>query len=519
MVRQVLDAVYTRGPRKGQHKVKVVSRRKGWRAVPSGKLAVGSRAVGVGLDSEQARALDIAEWLAPSTEFSGERLPNTTLARTRAAIMASMNQDTDLVSRIRGVCKRAAVRQAYKLLDYRGVRPSLTSVLEAESDALLGLLSAVRRLDKLTGEQWQSLRVRRVLGMYAGRAAFRSLAAWATAGFKVGDNTFRKGDTRQFLGERLASYTLDLATESKLLASSLDHAAFDVQGYEQPSKANGTLPGCVTAKDLSEGLTVATKSDSPLDRYERVARLAFVRWVWQVGYGQFKRQLSGTGAGVAAQLRAAKSRCRVLGNVIMGQPLLESCGMAGFNTVKAFGESCDSAQLDKALKASRAAAIRDSASVECARVAQRRYALQAAQVIRQLRALNVAQWDCERLGVYGAGVSGSASGLVAVRRLMDKRAHYLALAKHYKRVALKAERDSLAQFDGMLDALFSDKFGNLRRVFGMVDKLGRDRGASRLNAGFIRQPSGKVAKVAKVASVSLPIGRAGRARPCAPLAS
>jgi hypothetical protein len=192
--------------------------------------------------------------------------------------------------------------------------------------------------------------------------------------------------------------------------------------------------------------------------------------------------------------------------------------MSGFNSVQSFVESCKSVQFDERLRDARKASIRDCEAVECARVAQRRYALQAARVIRQIRALNLSQWDCERFNVSGPGRSGSGAGLVTARRLMDKRAEYVSMARHYKAVADKAARVNLAQFESLLDGLYSDKFADLRRVFGMVDKLGRNRGAAKLNAGFIKVAAGKVAKGAKVATVSLPVGKFGVARPCAPVA-
>jgi len=149
-------------------------------------------------------------------------------------------------------------------------------------------------------------------------------------------------------------------------------------------------------------------------------------------------------------------------------------------------------------------------------VAQRRYSLHAAAAIKRLRYLGAWFWDCERFGVWGAGCSGSPGSVVAVRRLMDTRAHCLAMAKHYKRVADRAIADNLRAFDRVLDGIHSKRFGDLRHVLGLVDRKGRERGASKINPAMIGRARGKLAsKRSLAATLALPVGRAKRALPCA----
>jgi hypothetical protein len=329
--------------------------------------------------------------------------------------------------------------------------------------------------------------------MYAGRAAFRSLASWSVSGM-TGDNTHGKRDRRQFI----QSLTVDVAKEACLLASSDE------------------------AGNLSEGLTIRCKDDFALyDEREQFTRRAFVRWVYQVGFREFKATLpKSKGSGRA--VNAARSRCRVVANVILGQSLSDACALSGFRTVQNFVESCKGAGFFESLRDARQAAILDCQAVESARVAQRRFALQARAAIKRLRYLDAWQWDTERLG-KGAGCSGSPGGLVAVRRLMDARAYALTMAKHYKRVADHARASNLALFDTLLNGLYSDKYGDLRRLFGFVDKQGRERNSSKVNPAMIAKPSGKVPRKRSFATIGLPIGKSNadkpaRKRPCAILA-
>ena len=506
VVYQVLDQVYSRGKLKGQSKRKVISRRAGVKGRARGKLA---RPCGVGLDPAQARDLELLEWLQPSLVIdyespegilSGVRVLDLDKARARAAIVAAISSERDLPSRILAAGRRAAARQASRIWQLRNVRASRTSLEDAASDAVLGILAHVRRLDKLTDAQWQSVKVLRVLGLYAGRAAFRSLASWSVSGMS--------GDASAFARSRgiVQELTEGLAQESSLLAASL------------PGDDAGQ--GVTSRAQLSEGLTVRRKADDPLfDAAGFAARRALVRWVYQVGLRDFKASLP-AGKGTGQAVKAARSRCRVVGNVILGQSLIDSCALSGFGNVKAFVQSCKASGFFESLRQARAAAVADCAAVELARVAQRRFALQAASAIKRLRALDVASWDCERLGVRGAGVSGSAGGLVAVRRLIDARGYCVAMARHYKGVAARAAADNLRAFERVLQGLASDRFGDLSALVGLQDKQGRKRGACKVDASMIGRARGKLSrKPALPSTVPLAVGRSSGALPCAAVVS
>ena len=55
--------------------------------------------------------------------------------------------------------QRAAQRQRRRILDLRGVAPSDTSVEDAAADAVLAILTHVRKLHKITAAQWESYRL------------------------------------------------------------------------------------------------------------------------------------------------------------------------------------------------------------------------------------------------------------------------------------------------------------------------------------------------------------------------
>jgi hypothetical protein len=489
VVYQVLGSVFERGPLKGQRKRKVVSRRRGARGKARGKvakLAVGSRAVGVGLDPALSRDLDLLAWLQPSIEVNFEQVPDVDKARARAAIAAAVVSACDLPSRIMAAARRAAAKQASKIWEFRGVRASRTSLEDAASDAVLGILQHVRRLDKVPAAAWSSVKLLRVLGLYGGRAAFRSLASWSVAGMS--------GDAAAFArrGGLVQALTTDLACEASLLASSLPDGS------------------------LSEGLTFRRKVDSPLyDESRQFPRRAFVRWVYDVGFRQFKAALP-DGKGKGPAVKGARSRCRVVANVILGQSLADACALSGLASVKGWVQSCKASGFFESLKAARLKAVLDCQAVESARIAQRRFALQAAAAVKRLRYLNSSAWDSERLGVRGAGLSGSPAGLVAVRRLMDARAHCLTMAKHYKAIAQQAIADNVKAFDRVLDGLHSDRFGDLSQLFGITDRLGRRRGAGKVHASMIGKPKGKVSrKPMQAPTVALTVGKASRKLPCA----
>jgi hypothetical protein len=73
--------------------------------------------------------------------------------------------------------------------------------------------------------------------------------------------------------------------------------------------------------------------------------------------------------------------------------------------------------------------------------------------------------------------------------------------------------DNLALFDKALEGIHSERFGNLRQVLGLQDKLGRERGASKVNPAMIGKPSGKVRRKPVSVAVALAVGRARRDKP------
>jgi hypothetical protein len=259
---------------------------------------------------------------------------------------------------------------------------------------------------------------------------------------------------------------------------------------------------------------------------DKRARVAFVRWVYGVGF--FPVKASATGQGSAGAVKSALARCQVVGRVILGLSLVDACALSGWSSVKKWVESCKAAGFFASLRAARLASALDSAQVEAARVAQRRFALQAAACVRALAGLGGGGWRdvCDTSTQRGRGARARrVVGLVMRRRqLLRDLAANIALAKHYKAMARQALADTLAAFDRVCDKLHSDKWGDLRQVLGMMDKRGRGRGAGKVNSAMIRKASGKLARAVNLcATVALPVGGAKpgklpRKRPCAMLA-
>jgi len=194
---------------------------------------------------------------------------NTNTQGTEAGAGAGV----DIGARLLAIGKTSSRRAARRIVDLRGVPPSDTSRDDAASDAVTGVLVHVRRLDKLTAAQWDTARVRRVLALYAGRAAFLSLAQWAGAGL-TGDNT----------------------------ASARFDSAFSVE-----------LTHDLAQRLASESVTQGNYTDA-----DARARRAVVRWVFQVGLRDFGAGLDCGNAGARARsLREARRRCRAVGSMVV----------------------------------------------------------------------------------------------------------------------------------------------------------------------------------------------------------
>jgi hypothetical protein len=244
------------------------------------------------------------------------------------------------------------------------VRASATSIEDAASDAVLALLSSVRRFDKVKPQHWSSVRFLRVLAMFAGRAAFLSLASWSVGGM-VGDGSFSKSDKRQYL-----------ASVEGLEASAA--AAADTEDQAATSPEVATQTGKAFALRLESG------RGSAVTEGDWRARVAAVRWVYRVGFFAVKE--SATGKGSAAAVAAALARCQVVGRVILGHSLIDACALSGFADVKCWVQSCKAAGFFESLKAARLAHSLDCSAVELARVSVRRYGLAAAAVPSRCRA-------------------------------------------------------------------------------------------------------------------------------------
>ena len=348
--------VYRRGPRKGQAKFRVVERKLAVRGRVIGKAA---RGTGRGCDTDRAAMLAIEAWLSPLLPCSDK--PDTARATERARILSEIGREQSMGARLIALGERAAARQARRLVELRGVRASDTSVADAASDAVAGLLLHVRRLDKASEQHWRGCgadasarcacpacgkraRFVRVLAMYAGRAAFNSLCAWSRVGM-TGDNTSTAATWCEFVADALGDLVADDDTASGA-------ATWDTAG----------------------------------------ARWRVVRWVFNAGFRAFVATLPAAmrGTARASAVNGARRRCRVIGSVLFGADIASACVNAGFNSAKAFQASCAKAGFWRALRAARLATLADVPGIAIARGWQRAHAIDAAQASRDLRALGSA---------------------------------------------------------------------------------------------------------------------------------
>ena len=433
-----------------------------------------ARAVGVGVDLSDARARARVDW----SVTGGEDRPYSEHVREwrRRRINHDIASERALADRLLAIGQWAASRAARRLIEQGRGKASDTSLADAASDAVASVLSHVRRLDKLTDGQWADHRVLSLVRLYAARGAGRSLSAWAVQGL-TGDRTFAGSVSWSDL-------TVDLA----------EHRADDHQWFHA----------------------------------ERSARVTVVRWIYRVGFYGFKATLpTGRGVGQAAAVAratvAARSRCRVLANIILGQSLADSCAVSGFGTVKAWIESCKGAGLFDALRASRVASLAASPGVEHHASLARAYGIDVGILWRELASLGGGVADAVRVvGRTDRQAARGKRGTVAASRVLRRRAVVRELssaldsALWHKARAAVARVSTLQAFDAAMDGLHSDKWGDLRLLAGLVNKRGAVTGASKIDGAAIRAARGKVAsKPTGPRTVAATVGKGKGKRDCA----
>lgn len=496
--------------KRGGIRRKLVSKRNGAAGRVKGKVArpVGSSLFG-GAGPDDTSGLSVIGFDAPL--FEDKRDFDLWLA-------SGIHAGDPLANRLQDLGKRAAARAARRLLETRGAVASDTSKADAASDAVLSILQHVRRLDKITSAHWSSRRLFRVLAMYAGRGAFNSLASWSSLGMTGGTDGKRAVKV-------LSSFTIHCPDNGP--DGGVDDDTFP-QGEPRQGQSN-LIPALTT--DLAAGM------DTQPTQSEQAARRGLIRWVYQVGFREFKSKLpkGGTGAGNAAAIRAARSRCRVVANVILGASLVDACAMpdkstlrtinatggecveqvelsraSGFSSFKSFSESCSKAGFWESLQA--AAAARVTPAIIQASNQMRAWAVDAKQAIQELRAIGAANWDCERFNV-----SPCVGAALRVRQLLAERAECLAQAGYWRNVLRQHRQANRAAFDRVLVGVKSSRFSNLRSVVGLTVR--RKGSGRKLDGALISRARGNVVSVrGAVATVSLPVGNRGKVLPCAKLA-
>lgn len=379
----------------------------------------------------------------------------------RAEIGAGVRADADGWAALQWLGARAARNASRRMMERRSVTVSRTSQDDAAADAVAAVATAYPRgCLRLVNHRLGSGRFR-ILARIAGGAAWGSLSKWSVAGMTGRD-----------------------AGKVPVLWS----AVFDV------------VKDCIAA-DLTP---------LPFEGIQGAARRAVVRWVYRVGLVGFKAALPAGNAGArATAIQGARRRCRVVASVVMGQSLFDSCAVHGFGSVAAFVNSCERAGFFPALRAARARTLADCQAVEAHRVAARRYALDAAKSIR-------------RLDGWQQATSPVAVSLA--KKLFENRGEAVALAKFHRDAARRAAKENLAAFDKVLSRLSDEScdLSNLREVFRITDKLGRVRGASKIDGAGIRAGKGKVTRravTARTVALDVVTRYGARAIACAPLAT
>lgn len=462
-----------------------------------------SKPLGIGLDDDTKRANWLAAWL------SGDDGGNVA---HRAAIHASIQSDNFIGNELHAIAQSAAQKQSGKIFQLRNVQSSETSRNDAIQDAVASILQHVRRLDKLTPEQWQLGKVRRVLSLYANRGAFLSLANWSRVGM-TGDNTAPCNDN-----SFMVALTMELAANIPDKSTSLD-----------------TL-----CNSIADG-----KEQRAFNEQDSRARWSLARWVYRVGVQQFAAQLPKDmrPQAKAVSMRAAKQRARAIAAMLFGASLQSACDNVGFASIKSFAQSCKDNGLFEALRNARAASITDSQHVEQARIAMRRYALEVKQAWLALATFpSCADFDGTTRNAYLFTLQGrqmvvkdTARARLATlhlgRGLIAKKfQHALKMAIHYRNVAQRHVEANLEAFENIFSRRLSNvlqadnaQFDTLAHVTGLQDSKGRIKGrikgSSKQDAATIGKARGKIARKRRNNdTVSLTVGRSRRTLPCAILA-
>lgn len=377
-----------------------------------------ARAVGVGEDEETRAAREFLAWCG------GGEDDDDWMASKRAEIGAVVMRERAGWQALQTLARNAARNVARRLDDLRGVRPSVTSIEDAAADSVNAC--AARFPDGcLSLRNHTGARVR-ILRRIAGAAAWQSLSRWSVAGM-----TGRNG------------------------ARVFGQAVFDV------------------VKDT----VAADNAPAPFEGYEGAARRAAARWVWRVGFVQFKASLSGNNAGSrATAIQGARRRCRVVSSVLLGQSLFDSCAVHGFGSVAAFVNSCERAGFFPALRAARARNLGTGAAFRFHRTAMRA----AAMALRPF-------WG--RDAARGRGFT-VARGV----RPFEEREGLLARAVFHRDAMRRAAQADLAAFDKILARLSDESadLSSLRAAFGITDKLGRIRNGSKVDGAALRRAKGSV---------------------------
>jgi len=378
----------------------------------------------------------------------------------------------DLATRLLDIGKRAASRQARRILNLRGVRCSDTSKEDAASDAVLNILRRFK-FDKVTESHWTQPRFVRTLAIFAGRGAFNSLASWSSLGMRGDTNRFRKGNAKQTLQELTAELIETLADEVEPERESIKESRFQI-----------------------------------------------LRWLYRVGFQEFKATLRDR-RGAALAINAARARCRVVGNVILGASLQDACAVSSFASLKSFKQSCEASGFWESLQAARWSNGDAAHHIRMHRARMRYHAKQAADYIRAMRALSAALPVADiATGSTQRHMRPSVKSDIALvrqwRKVASLRGHHVARAVYYRNAAAVAHKADGAAYERVLVGIKSGTFGNLRGMVGLTVKR---KHAGKVNPLLIGKPSGKLPTVkVEPAMVALPVGRYNRNMPCAVLA-
>lgn len=188
---------------------------------------------------------------------------------------------------------------------------------------------------------------------------------------------------------------------------------------------------------------------------------------------------------------------------------MDACAGAGFASVAKFTGSCKASGFFESLQAARARAVNLFPSVDYTRGMARAYAIDAGQAARDLQAFG------SMGGWRDAFATDGQRARLARRAVVRDLLRALDGAQVWRGRAARLVAANLAAFGQVLAGIHSDKFGDLRRVFGLVDKRGRGR-SSRADATGIRRASGKLARGIRLAPTVSVTLESGKSLDCAP---